>query len=335
MAHLIGEPVPVRRTFELADDGTPSILPREFGGQLGPGEVPHLHATGDWPALLGSIPEGHRTIITLHDGTLVTGGCVTPLNCPKFQDGCVDPCPRNHPETHRGLLERRRLIARLDAILVSPSRWMARQAEQSLHIRPRIIPNGVPFPEKPLNPRTARRAFGVPLDARLVLFIAHGGMRAAIKSGDRWPDMFKALQARVPGLVGIAVGGDDKGEVDGLQLWPYLPKELLTSLMAAADLLFYPTLADNHPLIILEAMSQGLPAVSYATGGIPEQIEHGVTGLLAPTYDEIALVDTGVEILSNPSRLRDLGLRAFEMGRKRFDAGRMAADYRKLYQSIS
>ena len=105
--------------------------------------------------------------------------------------------------------------------------------------------------------------------------------------------------------------------------------------MAAADVLLYPTRADNHSLVILEAMAQGLPAVAYDVGGISEQITEMITGRVIEPEDEEAFVIAAAEMLTNPALCRDLGQAAFSLGRKRFTAERMVSDYMKLYRQMA
>ncbi len=164
----------------------------------------------------------------------------------------------------------------------------------------------------------------------VALFAAHGGARAAYKSGSAWPEHFALLKAAVPGCLGFAVGGDEAASRDGLTLWPYLDRTKLALLMRAADCLVYPTLADNHPLVLLEAASQELPAASFSVGGVPEIVRHGETGLLAPAGDLEALLAHAASLLTTPALARTLGRAARDLGGRRFRVERMAADYRKL-----
>ncbi len=170
----------------------------------------------------------------------------------------------------------------------------------------KVIPNGVPWPEKqPDNTElraNIRQSFGLTSKARLVIFVAHGGVQAAYKSGDFWERIWEGLKAKAPDAVCFMIGGRSSQQQGALVHWPYLPPEKLWEVMLAADLLVYPTRADNHPLVVLEAMAAGCPVVSYAVGGINEQIEDGRTGRLVPEGDEAALIRTAQSFIGNPGR---------------------------------
>lgn len=314
--------------------------------------VLHLHGSTDWTAMLSSVlweysqtTSRPRVLLTLHDARPLTGGCAYPLDCPYFPFGCVDPCPRNFPDVAANQGELLGLFVALaeaaPLTLASPSRWLAEQAQAVLADMPlKIIPNGVPWPTaRELTPRPKARALlGLPPEARVALFAAHGGAKAAYKSGSEWPRYWAELSERLPGLAvrglalrGLAIGGDEAGTTpEGLTLWPYVDRAKLNLAMRAADVLVYPTLADNHPLVLLEAAAQELPVVSYSVGGVPEIIAHGATGLLVPPGDRAALLDAAASLLDSPMNARRMGNAAYDHGTKRFHAQRMGADYAKL-----
>ncbi|SOB59084.1 Glycosyl transferase group 1 [Pseudodesulfovibrio profundus] len=319
-------------SFELGEGpDTAAILPEDFGRYLPKGGIAHVHCTGNWPALLDSIPSWYRTVITLHDCELFTGGCPYPLDCPNVDEGCAEPCPRKFPDSEALRKEKLRLVERLDPILVAPSRWLARLAKSHLFRSVSVIPNGIVWPEFPPKRVEARRSLGIHPSARVCLFVAHGGTDAAYKSGSSWRRIWQAVKQRVPEALCFAVGGDTAGREGDLVIWPYVERERLALLMAAADVLLYPTKADNHSLVILEAQAQALAVVSYAVGGVPEQIAEGETGVLVEPGDEATFIESAVEMLSTPTLSMDMGKMAFTAGSRRFHVDRMVQDYMKLY----
>jgi glycosyltransferase involved in cell wall biosynthesis len=78
---------------------------------------------------------------------------------------------------------------------------------------------------------------------------------------------------------------------------------------------------DGIPTALLEGMSSGLPAVATDAGSITEVLEDGRDGLIVPQRRPQALADAIEALLADPSRRAELGRRAAEKVRERFDAG--------------
>jgi glycosyltransferase involved in cell wall biosynthesis len=68
-----------------------------------------------------------------------------------------------------------------------------------------------------------------------------------------------------------------------------LSLEEVAATYAAADLCVWPAVNEAYGMALLEAQAAGVPVVSCATRGVPDVVEHGRTGLLAPSGDERAL----------------------------------------------
>lgn len=335
MEGLASRNIDSRLTFELAEtDDSAAILPEAFGNELQPGQIAHIHCTGNWPAILHSLPATRRSVITMHDCELFTGGCPYPLGCDHVDASCAEPCPRKFPGSEVARKEKHHLIEQLDPLLVAPSRWLGKLAKVHLFRNVNVIPNGIPWPDRPPRKNEARKMLGINPAARVALFVAHGGTGASYKSGQDWRRIWEGLKARVPEALCFAVGGDTAGREGDLVIWPYVERHRLALLMGAADVLLYPTRADNHSLVILEAMAQGLCVLAYGVGGVPEQVIHGTTGVVVEPEDEATFLDEAVELLASPVQTRDYGRAAFENGRQRFTAERMVDDYMKLYEQL-
>lgn len=83
---------------------------------------------------------------------------------------------------------------------------------------------------------------------------------------------------------------------------------------AASDVLCHPTFFDTFPLVLLEAMSAGLPVVATHHSGIPDIVDEGETGFLVAPRDSAAVADRLAQLASNPQMRAEFGL----AGRRRY-----------------
>lgn len=78
-------------------------------------------------------------------------------------------------------------------------------------------------------------------------------------------------------------------------------------LLDEHDIFVLPTCRDAFPLVVLEAMQAGLPVVTTREGALPEIVDDGVTGLLVPPGDPVALAKCLATLLSDRAMQRRLG----------------------------
>lgn len=81
-----------------------------------------------------------------------------------------------------------------------------------------------------------------------------------------------------------------------------LDNDRIGALYQHADLFLNPSLVDNMPISILEALASGVPVVSTNVGGIPFVVEHQKTALLVPTRDPEAMARAALDLLDDPAK---------------------------------
>jgi glycosyltransferase involved in cell wall biosynthesis len=111
----------------------------------------------------------------------------------------------------------------------------------------------------------------------------------------------------------------------GISYWGET-KSTSAVLMPAAALVQTPKWFDAFPLIVLEALASGTPVISYAEGGVKEQIENGVNGFLCHGMFQLA------EMIGRLDEIKARNCRAY--AEEHFTVARMAGDYRALYQRV-
>jgi N-acetyl-alpha-D-glucosaminyl L-malate synthase BshA len=101
-----------------------------------------------------------------------------------------------------------------------------------------------------------------------------------------------------------------------------------------ADLLLSTSETESFGLTIAEAMSCEVPVVATSVGGVPEVIEHGVTGFLAPLGDIQCLAESAIQILRCPKRYAAIGKAGRERILKHFEMNEITNQYLQLYQQV-
>ncbi len=105
-------------------------------------------------------------------------------------------------------------------------------------------------------------------------------------------------------------------------------------LIAASDVLALPSTGEPFGLVYLEAMAMKRPVVALESGGAPEVVEHGKSGLLCPPGDPQSLANGLLTLLRDPAlraRMGEYGRRQVET---RFTPARMAAETAQIYLEL-
>lgn len=100
------------------------------------------------------------------------------------------------------------------------------------------------------------------------------------------------------------------------------------------DLFAMSSVTEGLGTSLLDAMACARPIVATNTGGIPEVVEDGVTGMLVPPRDSAALARVIVQLLSDSDRRRQLAMAGFDRVRERFTVERMVAETMAVYGQL-
>jgi colanic acid/amylovoran biosynthesis glycosyltransferase len=113
------------------------------------------------------------------------------------------------------------------------------------------------------------------------------------------------------------------------------------ALLERADVLLAPSVTaangdvEGIPVVLMEAMARGVPVVSSLHTGIPELVEHGETGLLAPERDTGALAAAVASLLQDPARAAALATRARRRIEADFDSAKLTRELAALFSSLA
>ena len=104
-------------------------------------------------------------------------------------------------------------------------------------------------------------------------------------------------------------------------------------LLKAADVLLLPSETESFGLVALEAMASGVPVVASDVGGLPEVVQHGVTGFLAPVGDIDAMAGYCLQLLQDGTSARRYAAAARAQA-SRFDYAVIIPQYEKIYERV-
>jgi glycosyltransferase involved in cell wall biosynthesis len=164
-------------------------------------------------------------------------------------------------------------------------------------------------------------------------------------SAEKGVDVFLHAAARVlaqlPDAKFVVAGdGPDRAELDALidklgiggSVRMLGRRDDMPSLYASLDVMVSASRREGLPIAILEGMASRLALVATPVGEIPTVIQDGRTGALVPAEDPELLAAAIVELLRDPAKRERFGSAARQLVEDEYSAGRMTADYLRVYE---
>ena len=281
---------------------------------------------------------------TLHDMQAITGHCAHSFACDMWIGGCNN-CPNVaiYPPIKRDtswlLWNAKKEIYRECGRLtiVCPSNWLKMKVENSIlgQHEIRLVYNGVDETMyHNFDKQYAKQVLQLPVDKQIVLSAA-GSLDNPWKGGEYARELSKRFQHRKD-ILFINLGGNQSGLVNEnwLELGYISDPEKMALLYSAAELLLYPSVADNCPLVVLEALSCGTPVLAFRTGGIPELVEHLQTGYIADYQDLNDFMNGFDTLIGDQAQRVRMSAQARRTVLQRFTLKKMVEEYINIYSQL-
>ena len=224
--------------------------------------------------------------------------------------------------------------------IISPSRWMHGQVgkkrfSKNKHVQ--WIPNCLdlevfcPAHDQAL----AKKKLGLPTDKKVLLFVSSWGS-SPVKGYDLIELALAALSDDIRQTCVIAILGRQRSSNEGhgfpvIYLGNREGDKALAEVYQAADVFLCPSREDNYPNTVMEASACGLPTVAFETGGLPDLVESGWSGMLAEPFDPRSFAECMGAALRDSDRM---GKNALEKATQVNNPSRHAQSLARFYKAV-
>lgn len=314
-------------------------------------DVIHLHWVNQGYLSLKNLKaimqSGKPVVVTMHDMWYFTGICHYSGECDKYVTKC-EQCPLLYGgiggDWARNVFEKKRkLFMSHNVIFVGCSQWISDLCRRSRLAKGHTIlsiPNAIDTSLfAPMDKKTARIDTRLPHDKFLLLF---GSQRITDKRKgfDYLAEACNIIKKRNPELVnriGVVVLGENSDKVKSQLPFNVYPVDYVSNqndlvrLYNAVDVYVTPSLQDNLPNTIVEAMSCGIPCVGFNVGGIPEMIDHKHNGYVA-NYQDAEDFANGIEWCMKSDCYEQLCMNARDKANQTYSQASVAHRYSEVYE---
>jgi glycosyltransferase involved in cell wall biosynthesis len=281
---------------------------------------PHIvHAQGADIAGLLAVNSGRPSVVTVH-GMLA--------ECARYQ---TDPANRLRATLAAMVTERHTIRRTPDLIAISP--YVARYFREDIRGRVHEVPNAIKEEFFSTN-RTVERgrllyagriANGKGLEELIRAVALNSSTVTKLVLAGATPD--SAYGDRLRKLVG-SLRIDDRVQFAGFLAEPDLMKQF-----SSAEALVLPSFQETAPMVVQQAMATGMAVIATSVGGIPYQVQDGVSGLLCQAGDAAALARLIARLASDATLGRRLGDAARKVAVARYRAGTVANSTVEVYRT--
>ena len=336
---------------DIANTGTDITVLPEFQAA----DIIHLHWINQGMLSLNDIRKillsGKPVVWTMHDMWPCTGICHHARECDKYHQECHH-CPYIYKGggkkdlSNQVFKKKKEIYQSAPVTFVTCSRWLKERAGQSALLNGHTIVD-IPNPIstglfKPQNSLAARNKMELPTDKKLILF---GSVKVTDKRKgiDYFVESCKLLAEMHPELkeeLGVVVYGKNSEQLKPLipfQVYAldYISNEKdLVNIYNAVDLYVTPSLEENLPTTIMEAMACGVPCVGFNVGGIPEMIDHLHNGYVAE-YRSAEDLANGIFWTLSESEYQSLSEEACRKAVSNYSESIVAKKYIDIYNKIT
>jgi N-acetyl-alpha-D-glucosaminyl L-malate synthase BshA len=150
------------------------------------------------------------------------------------------------------------------------------------------------------------------------------------------------VRKRIPAKLLLLGDGPDRSPAEWLAVQKGIhddviflgKREQVYETLGICDVLLLPSELESFGLVALEAMASEVVPIATNVGGVPEVIDHGKSGFLANVGDVETMAQYATDILSDETRLRQMGKDCRIAARARFCTNKIIPEYEAYYRLV-
>jgi N-acetyl-alpha-D-glucosaminyl L-malate synthase BshA len=155
-------------------------------------------------------------------------------------------------------------------------------------------------------------------------------------------EIFDRVRKQIPSRLLLIGDGPDRSVAEWLAVQKGIHDDVLFlgkqdqiyEKLSIADIMLLPSELESFGLAALEAMACEVVPISTRAGGVPEVIDHGISGFLADVGDVDTMARYAIELLNDETKLREMGKRARAIAMERFCSTKIVKQYEDFYRRV-
>lgn len=335
---------------DIANTGTDITHMYEFEQA----DVIHLHWINQGFLSINNLNQilhsGKPVVITMHDMWYFTGICHHSGDCHKFETLC-EHCKlltdggMGKDLASKVFNQKKDIYKEAKVAFVGCSKWITDLARNSSLTQGKFVvnvPNAInTHIFHPIDMIEARKKRNISEDKLLILFGArritdeNKGFRYLVEACD----IIKSKYPEFANRIGVVVLGSDSMKIKNLISFDVFSVDYVSNerqimeLYNAVNLFVTPSLQENLPNTIVEAMACGTPCVGFNIGGIPEMIDHKKNGYVAK-YKDATDFAAGIMWCLDNDNYQILCDNAHSKAANTYSEDRIARRYTDIYEML-
>lgn len=220
--------------------------------------------------------------------------------------------------------------------VIGPSKWILSECMNSGIFKKANffnIPYGLRVSDLIPNKELLRNKLGLPTEKKIILCVCES-TKLPRKGFDYFKEVINLLLVQNSNIHIVIVGGvSGECNMEGISYTGYIKDfDLLSQYYQASDLFVIPSVEDNLPNTLLEAIAHGLPAVGFNIGGVPDLIIDGRNGFIAYELSPRSLFSKIMEILESDEKIVEMGKYSIKHFNRNFTLETMVHKHIDLYR---